>query len=108
LGSDHMYWLGDQDKLLGVIRSFLANTVEGAPIERLTQKRGRPSTGWESLTEAELDVVRLVAEGMTNREIARRLFVSPRTVQTHLGHVFLKLGLSHRSEVAAETTRRLS
>ena len=48
-------------------------------------------------------------EGLTNREIAARLFVSPRTVQTHLGHVvFAKLGLSHRAEVAAETARRLA
>jgi DNA-binding NarL/FixJ family response regulator len=67
-----------------------------------------PAAGWESLTEAELDVVRLVAEGLTNREIAGRLFVSPRTVQTHLAHVFAKLGLSQRAEVAAETARRLS
>jgi pimeloyl-ACP methyl ester carboxylesterase/DNA-binding CsgD family transcriptional regulator len=107
-GSDHMYWLGDQDKLLNAIKSFLADTIEGVAIERLRQKRGRPATGWESLTETELDVVRFVAEGMTNPEIARRLFVSPRTVQSHLGHVFLKLGLSHRSQVAAEATRRLS
>jgi pimeloyl-ACP methyl ester carboxylesterase/DNA-binding CsgD family transcriptional regulator len=106
-GCDHMYWLGNQDEVLSAIRAFLAATLEGAPIERMKQRRRRrPSVGWESLTEAELDVVRLVAEGMTNPEIARRLFVSPRTVQTHLGHVFTKLGLSNRAEVAAEMTRR--
>lgn len=106
-GSDHMYWLGDQDETLSAIRRFLAETPEGAPIWALKQRRRRPSLGWESLTEAELDVVRLIAEGFTNREIAQRLYVSPRTVQTHVGHVFTKLGFSHRAEVAAEASRRL-
>lgn len=107
-GSDHMYWLGDQDETLAAIRDFLAQTPEGEPLARLGQRRGRPSSGWESLTDAELDVVRLVAEGMTNQEIAGRLYVSPRTVQTHIAHVFLKLGVTHRAELAAEAARRLS
>jgi pimeloyl-ACP methyl ester carboxylesterase/DNA-binding CsgD family transcriptional regulator len=108
-GSDHMYWLGNQDEVLKPITTFLATTLEGAPRELMRQRRRRrPAVGWESLTEAELDVVRLVAEGLTNPEIGSRLFVSPRTVQTHLSHVFTKLGLSKRSEVAAEVTRRAS
>lgn len=106
-GSDHMYWLGDQDETLSALRSFLAETPEGAAIKALKQRRRRPSTGWESLTEAELDVVRLVAEGLTNQQIATRLYVSPRTVQTHVAHVFAKLGVSRRAEVAAEASRRL-
>jgi pimeloyl-ACP methyl ester carboxylesterase/DNA-binding CsgD family transcriptional regulator len=106
-GSDHMYWLGDQDETLGAIRSFLAGTPEGAAIGALKQRRRRPSTGWESLTEAELDVARLLAGGLTNQEIARRLYVSPRTVQTHVAHIFLKLGVSRRAGVAAEVSRRL-
>ncbi|MGH2773856.1 MAG: response regulator transcription factor [Actinomycetota bacterium] len=67
----------------------------------------RPSFGWESLTEAELRVVSLTAEGLTNREIAERLFVSKRTVATHLEHVFQKLGFSTRVKVAAEAVRRI-
>jgi len=106
-GTDHMYWLGDQEETLAAIRSFLAETAEGTPIKALRRRRRRPSIGWESLTEAELDVVRLVTEGLTNQEIATRLYVSPRTVQTHLAHVFAKLGVSRRSEVAAEASRRL-
>lgn len=66
----------------------------------------RPSFGWESLTEAELRVVGLTAEGLTNREIAERLFVSRRTVATHLEHVFQKLGFSTRVTLAAEAARR--
>jgi DNA-binding CsgD family transcriptional regulator len=69
-------------------------------------RRDRPTTGWESLTGAELEVARLAAEGLTNREIGVRLFVSRRTVGTHLSHIFTKLGLSSRVELATEVTRR--
>lgn len=51
----------------------------------------------ECLTERELEVLQLVAEGLTNREIARRLFISPSTVRTHLEHVFEKLGVGSRT-----------
>lgn len=68
--------------------------------------RRRPTTGWESLTPTELEVVRLAAEGLTNGEIGRRLFISPRTVSTHLTHVFGKLGVSTRVQLAAEVARR--
>jgi predicted ATPase/class 3 adenylate cyclase/DNA-binding CsgD family transcriptional regulator len=67
--------------------------------------RKRPAYGWSSLSPAELDVVRLVTEGLTNPQIGERLFISKRTVQTHLSHVFQKLGVSNRAEVAAEATR---
>lgn len=68
--------------------------------------RRRPTTGWESLTPAELAVVRLALEGLANAEIAERLFVSTRTVTTHLTHVYAKLGLKSRSELVAEAVRR--
>jgi DNA-binding CsgD family transcriptional regulator len=66
----------------------------------------RPSFGWDSLTPTELRVVGLAAEGLTNGQIAERLFVSRRTVATHLEHVFQKLGYANRVELAAEATRR--
>ncbi len=69
-------------------------------------QRKRPASGWESLTPAERDVVRLVCEGLGNSDIATRLFVSPRTVQTHLTHVYTKLGLSSRVQLAQEAARR--
>lgn len=68
--------------------------------------RKRPKTGWASLTPAELDVARLVVEGLSNPEIGERLFVSRRTIQTHLSHVFAKLGISSRAELAAQGARR--
>jgi DNA-binding CsgD family transcriptional regulator len=68
-------------------------------------QRKRPTSGWASLTPTELDVVRLVSEGLANNDIAARLFVSPRTVQTHLTHVYTKLGLSSRVQLVQEAAR---
>jgi DNA-binding CsgD family transcriptional regulator len=70
-------------------------------------ERKRPTSGWASLTPTERDVVRLVSEGLANRDIAERLFVSPRTVQTHLTHVYAKLGLSSRGRLAHEAARHI-
>ncbi len=68
----------------------------------------RATVGWDSLTDTETEVVRLVADGLTNRQVGERLFVSRRTVETHLAHVFQKLGLSTRVQLAAEAARRVS
>ena len=64
--------------------------------------RKRPATGWASLTPAELEVVRLVREGLRNDAIARRLFIAPGTVKVHLSHIFAKLGITTRAELAAQ------
>jgi DNA-binding CsgD family transcriptional regulator len=61
--------------------------------------------GWAALTDSELAVVGLVVQGMTNREVAERLFVSPHTVSTHLRHVFEKLKLNSRMELAVVAAR---
>ncbi len=71
-------------------------------------ERKRPASGWASLTPAELDVVRLVSEGLSNNDVATRLFVSPRTVQTHLTHVYAKLGLTSRVQLVQEAARHTS
>jgi predicted ATPase/class 3 adenylate cyclase/DNA-binding CsgD family transcriptional regulator len=68
-------------------------------------ERRRPASGWSSLTPAELDVARLVCEGLANKDIAARLFVSPRTVETHLTHVYNKLGLTSRVQLAQQASR---
>ncbi|MBW3665317.1 MAG: LuxR C-terminal-related transcriptional regulator [Actinobacteria bacterium] len=62
--------------------------------------RRRPATGWASLTPAEIRVARLVAEGLTNPDIADRLYVSRRTVESHVSSVLRKLSLSSRVELA--------
>jgi DNA-binding CsgD family transcriptional regulator len=56
----------------------------------------RPQAGWGAMTETELNVARLVAHGLTNREIAGQLFVSPHTVNSHLRQIFAKVGVTSR------------
>jgi predicted ATPase/class 3 adenylate cyclase/DNA-binding CsgD family transcriptional regulator len=70
-------------------------------------ERKRPSSGWASLTPAELAVVRLVSEGLGNKYIASKLFISARTVETHLTHVYTKLGLTSRVQLAHEVLRHI-
>ena len=69
----------------------------------------RPERGWQALTPSEFEVARLIAEGLTNRAAAERLYVSPNTVGTHLRRVFAKLGIRSRVEltllVAADQPR---
>jgi DNA-binding CsgD family transcriptional regulator len=95
-------------------QDFEAAWAEGAALsteeaigyaQRGRGERKRPGSGWASLTPTELDVVRLVSDGLANRDIATRLFVSPRTVQTHLTHVYTKLGLSSRVQLVQEAAR---
>ena len=70
-------------------------------------ERKRATSGWGSLTRAELDVVQAwSAEGLGNKDVAARLFVSPRTVQAHLTHVYTKLGLTSRVQLAQQAARR--
>ena len=60
---------------------------------------------WDVLTPAEKKVIELVTEGLTNPQIAERLFVSTHTVQTHMKHVFRKLKVVSRAELAALATK---
>ena len=55
----------------------------------------------DQLTPQELEIAQLAASGLTNPEIAQRLFVSPRTVSSHLYRIFPKLGISSRSQLSA-------
>ena len=56
----------------------------------------------EILTERELEVLRLLAEGLTNRQIGQRLFLSPNTVRIHTSNIYSKLGVSSRTQAAAQ------
>jgi DNA-binding CsgD family transcriptional regulator len=58
------------------------------------------------LTRTVRKVAALVGQGLTNPEIGARMFVSPRTVETHLSHVYRKLGIRSRVELAAEVSRQ--
>ena len=67
--------------------------------------RGRPTAGWASLTPTEVAVAQLVMEGLTNPEIGTRLFISRATVKTHLSHIYAKLGVANRTELATLTSK---
>ncbi|MEI8409069.1 MULTISPECIES: helix-turn-helix transcriptional regulator [unclassified Kribbella] len=72
-----------------------------AYVRRTRGARGRPSSGWASLTPTEREVVALAVEGLSNPEIGERLYMSRGTVKTHLAHVYAKLGVANRTELAS-------
>jgi DNA-binding CsgD family transcriptional regulator len=75
-------------------------------VRRRLVSRERPDHGWEAMTTSELAVAQLVAQGYTNRAVAEQLFVSPHTVNAHLRHVFAKLGVRSRAELARLAAER--
>jgi predicted ATPase/class 3 adenylate cyclase/DNA-binding CsgD family transcriptional regulator len=98
--------MGDKDFDSAWAEGAALSTDEAiAYAQRGHGERKRPTSGWASLTPAERDVVRLVSEGLTNNDVATRLFVSPRTVQTHLTHVYAKLGLTSRVQLVQAAAR---
>ncbi|MBT2440144.1 helix-turn-helix transcriptional regulator, partial [Streptomyces sp. ISL-36] len=70
--------------------------------DRVPDPVGGPRARWDQLTPSELRVVRLVAEGLTNREVAEKLFLSRHTVDSHLRHSFTKLGVTSRVELTRQ------
>ncbi len=99
--------LGEQDFGVAWAEGAALSTEEAIAYARRGRgQRKRPASGWASLTPTERDVVRLVSEGLGNNDIAGRLFVSPRTVQTHLTHVYNKLGVRSRVQLAQEAAGR--
>ena len=121
-GARYMVYQADYETSVAELRDALGEAdfetvwAEGAALsaeeaiayaQRGRGERKRPASGWASLTPAELDVARLVSEGLANKDIATRLFVSPRTVQSHLTHVYTKLGLTSRVQLAQEAARRV-
>jgi DNA-binding CsgD family transcriptional regulator len=96
----------------GIFRTLGAGPFAQAAGADLTALGVRPRVGSDpdlpGLTAQELRVARLVASGLSNREAAERLYVSPRTVEYHLASVYTKLGVSHRHQLAARVRGRES
>jgi len=74
-------------------------------VERRIVNQPRAKTGWDSLTDSELKVVNLIAQGATNRDVAARLHLSLHTVKYHVHNAFAKLGINSRTQLAQLTRR---
>ncbi|MGB6582511.1 MAG: alpha/beta fold hydrolase [Streptosporangiaceae bacterium] len=112
-GVDHRPWVGDSPAVINEIERFLASLAPASAESRgsAPPRRRRPmrqTTGWASLTEREQAVAALVTAGCSNPEIARRLYISRETVQTHLKHIFGKLGVDSRTALAALAANHLA
>ena len=98
--------LGDADFDTAWAEGAAMSTEEAIAYARRGRgERKRPASGWESLTPTERDVVRHAADGLGNKDIGERMFISPRTVQTHLTHIYAKLGLTSRIQLVQESAR---
>jgi DNA-binding CsgD family transcriptional regulator len=73
-------------------------------LDRSARSRAGEQEPWHPLSAREFEVARLVAQGMTNAEIAGELFLSPKTVSAHIEHMLDKLGVARRAEIAAWTS----
>ncbi len=92
-GYQRMRAVPDRNRALGRMRAL--------GIRRGSREAHREAAfGWASLTVTEVRIAELVRDGLTNREIGTRMFVSPRTVQTHVSHILQKTGLRSRVEIA--------
>ncbi|MEU9148015.1 response regulator transcription factor [Streptomyces sp. NPDC048349] len=95
------------EELAAAVRTAAAGQSALAPAVAL-RLMDRMRTPAEALTKRELEVLQLVADGLSNQQISKRLFLSQATVKSHLVHVYAKLGVDSRtSAVAAAATRRL-
>jgi pimeloyl-ACP methyl ester carboxylesterase/DNA-binding CsgD family transcriptional regulator len=90
-GRAHVFWMGDWQAVLRAMLDFLPDLAI-SPAVRLSSR--------------EVEVAGLVAEGLTNQQIAQRLFIAPRTAETHLENIRQKLGVRSRAQVAAWVTEQ--
>lgn len=95
------------EELAAAVRTAAAGQSALAPAVAL-RLMDRMRTPAEALTKRELEVLQLVADGLSNQQISKKLFLSQATVKSHLVHIYAKLGVDSRtSAVAAAATRRL-
>jgi two-component system, NarL family, response regulator DevR len=98
--------------LVGAVRqvargeSLLDPTVTARVLARLRGEGAQANDGTADLTSQERKILDLVAEGMTNRQIAEKVFLAEKTVKNYVSNILLKLGLSRRAEAAAFMARR--
>ena len=108
----------EADELLKAIRTVvkgelaLAPMVAGKVVSQFTSGKALPDVllsiknDYDGLTDREMDILRLVGKGLTNKEIGRTLYISDRTVQAHLSNIFSKLNVSSRTEAVMHAVRK--
>jgi pimeloyl-ACP methyl ester carboxylesterase/DNA-binding CsgD family transcriptional regulator len=97
-GADHLMWAGDQAAVLQEVQRFLEEVMpirDGSP----------PAPGDLGLTDREVSVLRLIAAGRTNKEIASTLYISPKTAGAHVSSILAKLGVERRAAAATVAQR---
>lgn len=101
----HLYKALGQENLSDFEKSTAKSDLEEIVglISRMRGKRARPLTGWDSLTPTERRVVTLATEGLSNPEIAERMFIVRGTVKVHLSHIYEKLDVKSRTQLAAKS-----
>jgi DNA-binding CsgD family transcriptional regulator len=77
----------------------VGRALRGLGVERRIVSQPRAKTGWDSLTDSELTVVNLIAQGVTNRDVAAQLHLSLHTVKNHVHNAFAKLGINSRAQL---------
>ncbi len=90
----------DQDLAMHVIRNLVSGGPQETKQSSTSRSHKRPEPLPHSLTKRELEVLRLLAQGQTNQEIAQSLFLSTLTVKTHVQRIIAKLGVSDRTQAA--------
>lgn len=75
-------------KVLTKVVTRFQSKIKPCPKNKFTGKEG--------------EIIKLVIEGMSNKQIAKRLFIAERTVKTHIGHIFAKVGIKHRADLTSE------
>jgi DNA-binding CsgD family transcriptional regulator/tetratricopeptide (TPR) repeat protein len=96
--------LGAESDVARLQAQFRQHGIRRGP----TAKHRQARSGWDSLTPTETKVAALVAEGLSNPEIATKLLLSRRTVATHVSHILRKLGVNSRIDIAREAALRAS
>lgn len=96
----------DEGQALSLDDAIAEALLEPVSAGASDRSRTPADPGGFGLTPRELDVLRLLAEGRSDREIGEALFIGTRTVQTHVANLFAKLGVNARAEAAAVAVRR--
>jgi DNA-binding CsgD family transcriptional regulator len=105
-GELHPPWLGDRDAVLAAATAFLDAHHPADPPRAGEVPLAGAAGGTGPLSEREAEVLRLVADGLSEAEIARKLILSPHTVHRHVANIRVKLGQPSRAAAAAHAVRR--